>query len=224
MTPGPVSWEAGHPVRGLAVALVSGVGALLLRLWHRSLRFDDREAARLDAALAQGHPVVAVFWHGNYLPLFAGLSGRTALVATSRSFRGAVIAAIARRFGYRTVQVGGRPHGTVDTLLRGLAGPGGLVAIAVDGPLGPRHVVKPGAIAIAARTGAWIFPVQAVASARVELTRRWDHMDLPLPFSRVVLRVGRPFDIALAQDLDDAADHVGQALLALESATPDDSE
>lgn len=216
MTSGPASWEAGRPVRELAVALVSGFWALLMRAWHRSLRFDTREAARLDAVLAEGHPVVVVFWHGNYLPLFAGLSGRPALVATSLSFRGAVIAGIARRFGYRAVQVGGRPHSTGEALRRGLARPGGLVAIAVDGPLGPRHVVKPGAVAIAARTGARIVPVEAIAASRITLSWRWDQMELPLPFSRVVLRVGPPLDVVPARDLDAAVADLARALLALE--------
>lgn len=216
MTPGPVTWEAGLPARALAVALVSGFWALLLRAWHRTLRFDTHEAARLDAVLAGGHPVVVVFWHGNYLPLFAGLSGRRALVATSRSFRGAVIAGIARRFGYRTVQVGDQPHSTGNALRRGLAHPGGLVAIAVDGPLGPRHVVKPGAVAIAARTGARIVPVQAIAASQIAVARRWDRMALPLPFSRVVLRVGAPFSVERSADLGTEAVRVADALLALE--------
>lgn len=214
------SWESGHVLRRLAVGLVAGAWALALAAWHRSFRFDDREAARLDAVLADGEPAIAVFWHGDFLPLLAGLSGRRALVTASRSFRGAIIAGIARRFGYATVQVDSRPHSTGDALVRALAAPGGLVAIAVDGPLGPRHVAKPGAVAIAARTGAWIVPVKAVASSRISLARRWDRLSVPLPFARVALRVGLPLRVDATDDLAAAAERVSRALLALDTPPP----
>lgn len=197
----PSDWEAGHAGRKLAVALLSGFWALVLRVWRASWRVDARDAAKLDAEIAQGARLVAMFWHGNYLPLFTLLAGRSALVTTSRSFRGAVIAAIARRFGYRTVQVGGG-HRASPWLRAELAHPGGLVAIAADGPLGPRHEVKPGGIAIAAQTGARILPVAAIASAQIRLTRRWDRMELPLPFARVTLRVGTPLEIGPAATAD----------------------
>ncbi len=188
-----------------------------MRALRASWRLDTGEAHRLDAASASGERLVALFWHGNYLPLFTLLAGRSALVATSRSFRGAVIAAIARRFGYRTVQIGGRPHHAGDWLRAELAQPGGFAAVAADGPLGPRHVIKTGAIAITARAGAKAVPVAAEASARLRLSRRWDHMELPLPFARVVLRIGLPMEIDARDSagIEAAADREAQRLLAL---------
>lgn len=210
-------WEAGHAGRGLAVAALSFFWAALLRAWRASWRVDARQEARLDAEIAAGAPIIALFWHGNYLPLFPLMAGHGALVATSRSFRGAVIAGIARRFGYRTVQVGPATGKASDCLRAELARPGGMVAIAADGPLGPRHEVKPGAIAIAARTGAKIMPVAAIPSARIRIASRWDLMELPLPFSRVELRVGKAIAPATIGETNVEAEaaKIGARLLAL---------
>lgn len=183
-------WEAGRPLRRLAVAVCAFIWAAALNGWRASWRLDAREAERLDAEIASGTALVALFWHGNYLPLFPVMAGHGALVASSRSFRGAVIAAIARRFGFRSVQVGPATGKASACLKAELARPGGMVAIAADGPLGPRHEVKRGAVAIAAKTGAKIVPVAAVARARLRIGWRWDLLELPLPFARVTLRVG----------------------------------
>lgn len=217
MTPGSGDWEAGTVRRRVAVALVSLAATIVLKAWHATWRVDDDEVARLDGALAGVRPVVAVFWHGSYLPLFATLAGRSGLIATSRSFRGAVIAGIARRFGYRAVQVGGRPHAAAEALREALGQPHGLVAVAVDGPLGPRHVAKPGAVAIAIQTGAVIIPVHAAAERKLVLARRWDQMELPLPFARITLRVGLPLDAEVLGDegVEATAQRVVAALSAL---------
>lgn len=210
-------WEAGRPLRRLAVALLSAIWAALLRTWRASLRIDAREAEKLDAEIATGSALIALFWHGNYLPLVPLMAGHGALVVSSRSFRGAVIAAIARRFGFRSVQVGPATGKASACLKTELARPGGMVAIAADGPLGPRHEVKRGAIAIAAKTGAKIVPVAAVAPARLRIAWRWDLLELPLPFARVTLRVGDAVAPGAAGgiDLDAEADRLRARLEAL---------
>ncbi|OIP85643.1 MAG: hypothetical protein AUK37_04095 [Rhodobacterales bacterium CG2_30_65_12] len=217
MTAPESAWEAGHAGRRIAVAVIARAWALAMRAWCATWRTDITESARLDAALAAGQPVVAVFWHGNNLPLFSLLAGRRALVVTSQSFRGAVIAGIARAFGYQARQVGAAPHSTGMALRAELARPGGLVGIAVDGPLGPRHVVKPGAVVLAARAGAQIVPIQAIASRSIRLSRRWDKPELPLPGARVVLRVGAPITLTAADGArpEQAAVRVAEALEAL---------
>jgi lysophospholipid acyltransferase (LPLAT)-like uncharacterized protein len=62
--------------------------------------------------------------------------------------------------------------------------------IAVDGPLGPRHRVAPGAFWLARASGAEVRPVGSAASRYVRLPR-WDRMLVPLPGAHVTLVVGR---------------------------------
>ena len=68
------------------------------------------------------------------------------------------------------------------------------VAMAVDGPRGPRHCAKPGAARIAARARARLVPVGAAASPAVLLRGAWDHFMVPLPFARIVIQVGAAVD------------------------------
>lgn len=217
--PGSDAWETGSLHRRIAVSVTAGACVLLLRAWCATWRKDFSEVQRFDEMRAQGGPVIAVFWHGSYIPLFIALAGRSGLVITSHSFRGAVLAAIARRSGARSMQLGRGSHGASKALRAELSRSDGLVAIAVDGPLGPAHVVKPGLAALAARTTARIVPVCVISEHALELSRRWDHMQLPLPTSRVRLRIGEALDLSAVDvaDMQAATGKIQAALLDLEA-------
>ena len=67
------------------------------------------------------------------------------------------------------------------------------LAVTVDGPRGPRGLVKEGVLFAAAKSGAAILPIRAYLSWKKVFTRSWDQFQLPLPFSRVLVRAGAPF-------------------------------
>jgi lysophospholipid acyltransferase (LPLAT)-like uncharacterized protein len=74
--------------------------------------------------------------------------------------------------------------------------------LAVDGPLGPNHVVKRGAIQLASELDFALLPV-AVASRRHRvLWQRWDQMEIPRLLTRVYLIVGDVLNVppGLTQD------------------------
>lgn len=62
---------------------------------------------------------------------------------------------------------------------------GGPVAIAVDGPRGPRGKAHKGVAALSQATGAAVLNVVAIPSHRIVLRRTWDFMQIPLPFSTI---------------------------------------
>lgn len=166
------------------------LAAELLRLEGRSWRLTTRGLARFDAGAAAGERMIVVFWHGKYVPLFALLSGRRGHVFTSASRRGEEISAICSRFGYVPVRISDRPgEGAYAAMRRGLED-ARLAAIALDGPLGPQHVPRRGAVRLASDLGFSLVPVSCALRPRKILRRRWDRMEVPLPFSRVALVVG----------------------------------
>jgi len=65
------------------------------------------------------------------------------------------------------------------------------VAIAPDGPRGPRCKVQPGVIQLAKLSGRPIFPFTFSATPR-KVLHTWDRFILPLPFSRGVFVWGDP--------------------------------
>jgi hypothetical protein len=65
---------------------------------------------------------------------------------------------------------------------------------AVDGPLGPARVAKPGAAFIAQRAGAVIVPTSVAARPGVRLAWRWDNHLVPLPGGRIAVHFGPLID------------------------------
>ena len=70
-------------------------------------------------------------------------------------------------------------------------------AITPDGPRGPLHEFKPGAIMLAQITGKPILPI-AVAHSFKFTFRTWDSFELPLPFSRIAIVYGEPVKVSRA--------------------------
>ena len=167
----------------------AALGGLLVRLLVRSWRVGLEGAEARDAALAEG--AVAVFWHGQAL-IAAGLHrGRGVVALASRSRDGTVAAELLLDLGMEVVR-GSSHAGAVPAaraLLRAL-GQGRTVALAADGSRGPRHVVVPGPLALAARAGRPVLFAVARARPCVRLPT-WDRFELPLPFARVTVRYGR---------------------------------
>jgi len=209
------NWEDGRPFGKIAAVLVAAIIYALLRLWSATWRIDKSEIGRLEAARATGRPIIGIVWHGSYAPLFYLISGQPALVVTSYSFRGSVIARFCRWFGYRAMQVERGNHGGRRAIREELSHPNALVAIAPDGPLGPRHEAKPGAAALAAEFGALLIPISANSNRKKIVTSRWDKMELPLPTARVTLRVGEAFEIPQDASPEEAKALVENALNAL---------
>lgn len=180
----------GGRLARLRAAVAGSAWSLALRLQLLTWRTEVHGLEHLDDRLAAGRPTLVVFWHGRYTPLFALLRGRRAVVFTSRSFRGDVIAGICRRFGYRPVQLedhgGDRSYERMRESLREAA----LCGIAVDGPLGPYHSVKRGPVQLASELGWPVVPV-TFAAERSRVDRgRWDRMEVPRLFTRVVFVMG----------------------------------
>jgi lysophospholipid acyltransferase (LPLAT)-like uncharacterized protein len=74
------------------------------------------------------------------------------------------------------------------------------IAIATDGPRGPRRVVKEGIVFLASQSGRRIVPIAAAATRAWKPRGRWTDMLVPKPFSRVILRSGQPFSVPAAAD------------------------
>lgn len=91
--------------RQLALAgAIAGVGAPLVGLLCRTLRWRVDGMEHYDAVVAGGRQPVFAFWHGRILPATWFWRDRGIVVMTSRNFDGEWIARIIRRFGYGTAR------------------------------------------------------------------------------------------------------------------------
>jgi lysophospholipid acyltransferase (LPLAT)-like uncharacterized protein len=174
---------------------VAAVFAVLLRLakasWHRELTGLDV----IRQALDRQERLLVAFWHGKHIPLFPLVEGIDACILTSRSFRGEVIAGLCRRFGYHCIILDHQRGSDLQEMLDELLQTHRCLAVAVDGPLGPYHVARFGLVRLASRLQLLVVPLSIAAQHKIVMKKRWDKMEIPLPFSRVLLGVGQPFKI-----------------------------
>ncbi len=164
--------------------------AWLVRAWLALIRVRVYAHPTLSA---DERPFVFVFWHGTQMALLSRPRRRPTAVLVSLSKDGDIQSGVMRRHGMVVVRGSSsrRAAAGLRGLLRELAR-GRDAAFAVDGPRGPLHRVKPGALVCARRAGARIVPVGVAASRAWILSRSWDRFVLPLPFSRVAIVLGAP--------------------------------
>ncbi len=174
--------------------------ALRFQQWTWRLHVEGREV--IDGLYERKERFILCFWHGKYVPILPLFEGYHANVFTSVSKRGDVIARICRSFGYRCTQI--PDHGGEKSLRKMEDALSDSIAagIAVDGPLGPFHVVKPGVIRLASKLGFYLLPVSVDSRRKTALKNRWDQMELPHLFTTVCLVIGEP--VRVPATLDDA--------------------
>ncbi|MBI1847278.1 MAG: lysophospholipid acyltransferase family protein [Candidatus Rokubacteria bacterium] len=203
----------------LLARVTPAVVAALVRVLATTLRLRISGAERLAAAWAAGRPLIYVVWHGRILMvpwtnawLRRTRGARRAAVLVSRSADGEIMARFVARFGLPTIR-GSSSRGGMEAI-RALAAAirrGEDVAIVPDGPRGPSERVQPGAVALAALTGAPIVPL-AFAARPARRLASWDRFLVPLPFARGAVAFGEPLPVARNADREQARERVEQAL------------
>jgi lysophospholipid acyltransferase (LPLAT)-like uncharacterized protein len=211
------------PLRRLANALLAPLGLGLVRLWWSTCRIVRVSGANhLQAALAQAPSLLPCYWHqhelfcARYLLLQMPQGLRLGFLI-SPSVDGEIPARMAARLGARVIR--GSSTRTGARALRDyyqlLVGESVSPVITPDGPTGPRHQFKQGALMLAQISGRPLMPMAFAASNAWFFG--WDRFVLPWPFSRIAIAIGAPVYIEKGVALGDVA--VVQALqLRMEQA------
>ncbi|MDL2316114.1 DUF374 domain-containing protein [Desulfovibrio sp. OttesenSCG-928-A18] len=166
----------------------------LYRLWCLTLRITEEGRERVDALEAQGRLMVFCLWHDELFPLMHVRRSLRIVTVVSRYRDAEYLARLLQSMGLITAR-GSSSRGGAAALrsaLHIMRDKNYNGCITVDGPRGPRHVVKPGAILLAAQTGASIVPVRLFMK-RAKVFSSWDRFQLPLPFSRVRIVFAPPY-------------------------------
>lgn len=169
-------------VQGALVSLYTRYILFVLRSTRwRHVGFDA-----VEADLAAGRPHVLCLWHE-----------RLALAPFFRDWRGTPVAALASAhedarvlepvfarmgIGYIALRSSGDNSAVLRAAVRALRA-GTTLGVTPDGPLGPRRTAKPGAVLLAAMSGAPLTPIAFATSRRIVLPS-WDRFVLPLPWGR----------------------------------------
>lgn len=139
--------------------------------------------------------VVAV-WHQRFLPALAYVTKFRyfkPIVMISQSKDGELAARIAERLGLVTIRGSSSKGGesALVSITKALKENPAVIHI-VDGPRGPKGVVKPGLISMAQVSGAVVLPV-IVSAKKAWIAGSWDRFLIPKPFSEVTIEWSQPF-------------------------------
>lgn len=143
---------------------------------------------------------VVAFWHGEMLPIWMMCRSRRPTALVSASADGALLTQLLADWSYHVIRGSSSQGGSEALAEMTDAATRGLVLVTPDGPRGPRHHVKPGAVVAAHRAGVPVIPVRMQCARKQVFDRSWDLFELPWPFATIRITIGEP--LAIAPDAD----------------------
>jgi lysophospholipid acyltransferase (LPLAT)-like uncharacterized protein len=175
----------------------------LCRLYFSLIRIRIVNEAPVLNRLKSGQKVIGAIWHQRIM-LALGYAKKfrayRPAVMISQSRDGDMIADVYSRFNFRPVRGsssrGGK--GALAVMIEDLSQNPFAVHV-LDGPRGPKGVVKPGLVVMAQLSGVPIFPAYLSVN-KAWVLNSWDRTLIPKPFSTITVRWGDP--IVVPQDID----------------------
>lgn len=175
---------------------------VLIKLIGLTVRFEVKGWENWEAASRNGGLPIYTCWHNRVFLATYFWRRRRIVVMTSQSFDGEYIARFIQRFGYGAAR-GSSTRGGVGAIIEmaRLMRAGCPSAFTIDGPKGPRHVAKMGAVLLAKKTRQPILPFTVTASSFWSARKSWDHFQVPRPFAHARVDIGQP--IYVSPDADE---------------------
>ncbi len=208
----------------------------IVYLFYRSLSATWRvrvvDSADLQLAMKQKKQYILAIWHGDELALISQTKKYSPCTMTSMSKDGELMDYVLQKLGMQTAR-GSSSRGAISGLkgLLRLAKSGRHPVMAVDGPRGPYHIIKPGVFEVAKLLKAEIYVAGVFASKAIVFKKAWNKAYLPYPFARVVITWSSAFRLPentdvhspllqqeLTQKFDAVAQKARELCLAADSA------
>lgn len=183
------------------LSLISWAGYLIIRAIGPTIRFSISWEDESPKSLEE-RPIVYSFWHDCMIPAMYLWRGLKIRVMSSDSFDGEYTGRIMQKFGFVKIRGSSSRFGLRAVLdMRRDLEQGWTVAFTLDGPRGPRYVVKPGPVLLSRASGVPM-AVFHIALADAWVLNTWDRLMIPKPFSRALMRVSRK--IAVPPDVSES--------------------
>jgi lysophospholipid acyltransferase (LPLAT)-like uncharacterized protein len=181
------------------------LGYYLIRAYLCGIRIEVLNEEFFTRHVEKGGKAIAAIWHQRFFGVIGYAKKFNKLSASaiiSKSGDGELISQVAIRLGIRPIRGSSSSGGkeALEAIVNDLAVHRFAIQ-AVDGPKGPRQVVKAGLIRMAQLSGAPIFPV-CIALNRAWMLNSWDRFLIPKPFSKVLVHWGNPIFIPAEIDTE----------------------
>lgn len=178
----------------LIVGLIRAVAATLRYRWEdNSAYFNEGESGPAIYCVWHNRLVLSIPAYYSYVKRHSRSRGMAAMVSASKD--GGFLSAILECFNVEPVRGSTSRRGPQALLeLTTWAERGFDLALTPDGPRGPRYQVQDGVMSLAQITGLPVIPFSYYLPWKVR-AKSWDGFQIPLPFSRCEMRVGKPLRV-----------------------------
>ena len=197
------------PTRKLAYQILTPVLRLALESFWSTYRVRVVGAKHILRFVKVQQPIIPCYWHQmhiicTYYMVQLQKRGLNLGFLISPSMDGEIATMLMRSWGARIIRGSSTRTGarSLQQLYRIITREKVSTVNTPDGPQGPVHEFKPGAILLSQMTGAPIVPLAYAADRRWQL-RTWDKFLIPKPFANVVLLIGEPHEIKTGAKLAD---------------------
>lgn len=185
--------------RKLSYAIIRPIIKLLLTVFWWTCRVEkiigDEHAQKL---IDKGNPIIPCYWHqmhifGSWYIRQLQKRGLKIGFLISPSVDGEIPAQIVQSWGAVAIRGSSNRTGAralkdmYNVIMKDKVSP----VTTSDGPTGPIHEFKQGAIMLAQITQSPMLPI-AFAASRYWQVHSWDKFIIPKPFSRIIITVGEP--------------------------------
>jgi len=158
----------------------------------KSLKFNYTNKNVVEDLESQKKNFVLAFWHGSMLLPWYLFKNKNFAALTSKSKDGDLLARILKQWNYEVVRGSSSKGGDVALgIMVDYAKNKSSIAITPDGPKGPPHQFKAGAVITAKRSSLPVVLV-AVGVKRKRNLNSWDKFEVPKLFSSVNILFSEP--------------------------------
>lgn len=176
----------------------------ILRLYFLTIRVEAINEDAIRQHLESGNKMITAIWHQRIIAVIAYVKRFNSYrpsVMISKSRDGDLIADVYSRMNFRPIRGSSSRDGkkALAAMVDDLKDHPIAVHV-LDGPKGPRGVVKPGLIVMAEKSGVPIVPIY-ISMSRAWVLHSWDRCLIPKPFSKIVIRWDQPK--AIPRDIDE---------------------
>lgn len=171
----------------------------------KTLRVEIIGKKAYDDLKRDNKNVIFAVWHQATFVMFDLYRKKDTAILITSEVRGQVLGKVAEWMGYKALPIFLERKITMARstarLLQYLK-QGHDVVIAVDGPKGPLHEVKPGVFYLSENSKTPIIPVGVKAFTKLTFSWRWDKYYIPLPFSKVRISLGKAIKPQESNEVD----------------------
>jgi lysophospholipid acyltransferase (LPLAT)-like uncharacterized protein len=165
----------------------------ILTILCKSLKIVRQNDEVIETLNKNNQNYVLAFWHGTMLLPWYLHGSKNFAALTSKSKDGDLLAKILKKWKYKVIRGSSSTGGDVALgIMVDYAKNKYSVAITPDGPRGPRHNFKAGAVVTAKKTGIPLI-LAGVGFKRKKFLSNWDKFEIPYFFTTAKIVYSDPF-------------------------------